>query len=407
LPKAPLQTLLHDRNFLPLWAGQAISMLGSQISGFALPFLVLALTNSPLHAGLVVFTQRLPYLVLAMPVGVLVDRWNRQHVMVASNLVRCLTALTIPIAIIWFHFDLVLLYLVAFVDGIAFVFFDIADNASFPRVVPRSSLHAATALMEGTSSLAELIGPGLGGFIVGLARTVITGAAFAYFVDGFSYLASVVGLHFINVPFQAERPAELHLSLRKQISEGLRFLYTQRHIRILALLGMAVVLLGSPINLAVIVLARHLHIDTFTIGLIFATGGFGGVFGALSMPWINVHVRTGYVLIGAISCWLLGSMILAIAFLPLMFIVGTAICSFAIPIFFTTAYAYRAALIPDELQGRVNGIYRLLSQTGFALGPALAGLLLTAFGARTTLWCVAAGLFVCVLAASLTDLRSV
>jgi MFS family permease len=195
--------------------------------------------------------------------------------------------------------------------------------------------------------------------------------------------------------------------LGKQIAEGFRFLYQQQHLRILALLSMAVVLLGSPINLAVIVLARHLHIDTFTIGLIFAVGGFGGLFGALAMPWINARARTGHVLMGAIICWMLGCIVLAVAIWPVMLITGMAICSFAIPIFFTTAYAYRAGLIPDELQGRVNSLYRLLSQTGFAVGPAFAGLLLAAFGARTTLWWIVAGLFVCVLAASFTDLRKV
>jgi MFS family permease len=407
LPKSPLKTLLYNRDFLPLWVGQGLSLLGTQISGFALPFLILALTNSPLHAGLIIFAQRLPYLVLAMPAGVLIDRWNRKYVMVACDLVRSLAAASIPIAIIWFRLDLVLLYLVALVEGIALVFFDIADNASFPRVVPKSSLHEATALMEGTSSVAELVGPGVGGFIVGLARTIVAGAALAYFADSLSYLASVIGLLFIRIPFQAERSNELRLSLRKQIVEGLRFLYKQQHLRILAPLSMAVVLLSSPINLAVIVLARHLHIDTFTIGLIFATGGFGGLFGALSMPWINARARTGHVLIGAMGCWMLGAIVLAVAFSSVMLIIGTAICSFAIPIFFTTAYAYRAGLIPDELQGRVNSIYRLLSQTGFAVGPALAGLLLATLGARTTLWCIAVGLVVCVLAAGFTDLRKV
>lgn len=385
-------SLLRNYNFLALWGGQALSMLGSQVSGFALPFLMLALTNNPLQAGLILFVQRIPYFLFSLPVGALIDRWNRKYVMIVSDLVSCLTYASVPIAILWFQLTLVQLYLMALVSGTALVFFDIADNASFPNVVSKKQLYKATALMEGTTSTVELLGPGIGGFLLGLARTVLAGSALAYFIDSLSYLASVFGLALINVPFQVEQADKQKQTLKQQISEGLRFLWRHQRLRLLAMLSMSINFLIGPVNLAVILLARGLRIDTLTTGLIFTIGGIGGVVGAFSMPWFNARLRTAQVLGGAVLLWIIGVTLLALASGAVMLITGWSLCTFVMPIFFTTAYTYRTQLTPDALQGRVNSIYRLLSQLGAALGPAFIGFLLDWWGARYALCFIALGL---------------
>jgi MFS family permease len=400
--------LWRSRDFLLLWAGQAISSVGTQISGFALPLLVLALTNSPAQAGLLTALQRTPYLLFSLPVGVLIDRWNRRRVMLLANALRCAVYALVPAALLLDHLTLPLLAVVAVLSGAAYVFFDLADNSAFPRIVTPAQLPNAAALMEGTLSATDLLGPGIGGFIVGLARTVVSGAALAYLADSISYLASVLGLLWIRTPFQASRAGQAKVSLRAEVMAGLRFLLAHPRLRVLALLTMGIYLLSSATTLAVIVLARStLQINALTLGLIFAGGGLGGVLGAILMPWLSARATIGWRLLGCALLWAASAALLALAQSPLLLVAGWAILTMMSPIYFATSYAYRVSLVDDALQGRVNSVYRLMSQAGLALGPGLGGALLVISSARTELWLIAIGFGLCVALIGLTGLRAV
>ena len=408
MSKPTTGALWRNRDFLLLWAGQAISSIGTQISSFALPLLVLALTNSPAQAGLLTALQRTPYLLFSLPVGVLIDRWNRKRVMLLANALRCAVYALVPTAFLLDHLTLPLLAVVAVLSGAAYVFFDLADNSSFPRIVTPAQLPNAAALMEGTLSAADLLGPGIGGCIVGLARTVVSGAALAYLADCISYLASVLGLLWIRMPFQASRAGQAKVSLRAEVMAGLRFLLAHPRLRVLALLTMGITLLTNATTLAVIVLARStLQINALTLGLIFAGGGLGGVLGAILMPWLSARATIGWRLLGCALLWAASAALLALAQSPLLLVAGWAILTMMNPIYFATSYAYRVSLVDDALQGRVNSVYRLMSQVGLALGPGLGGALLVISSARTELWLIAIGFGLCVALIGLTGLRAV
>jgi MFS family permease len=406
--KPTTDALWRNRDFLLLWAGQAVSSIGTQISSFALPLLVLALTNSPAQAGLLTALQRAPYLLFSLPVGALIDRWNRKRVMLLADGLRCAVYALVPAAFLLDHLTLPLLAVVALLSGAAYVFFDIADNSSYPRIVTPAQLPNAAALMEGMLSAADLLGPGIGGFIVGLTSTVVSGSALAYLADSISYLASVLGLLWIRTPFQASREGQAKESLRAQIAAGLRFLLTHPRLRVLTLLSMSVNLLASAATLAVIVLARStLQIDALTLGLIFAGGSIGGVLGAMLMPWLGARTTTGQRLLACAVLWAVSAALLALAPSPLLLVAGWLLLSMMGPIYFATVYAYRYSLVEDALQGRVNSVYRLMSQLGLALGPALGGALLALINPRLELWLIAAGFGLCIALISLTGLRAV
>ncbi len=256
-----------------------------------------------------------------------------------------------------------------------------------------------------------LVGPGLAGVVIGLARTVTAGAALAYLVDSLSYLASVFTLGFIRLPFQEDRAGALRPvlsagALRAEIAEGLRFLWGQRRLRAIALLSMGVNLLDAPLLLAVIVLARdELHADARTIGLIFSVAGAGELLGSFVAPWVQARVRMGGALIGAVTVWALAMPLEAAAVSPLMLIAGAALADMMIPIYHVAQVSYRLSLIPDALQGRVNSAYRLPSYGSGLLGTAVGGALLGLLGPRPVLWIIAGGLGLCAVAASLTPLR--
>ncbi len=252
-----LGPILRNRDFLLLASSYTVSLLGDALSGLALPLLVLALTESPTQAGLVAALYRLPYPVLGLPVGALVDRWDRRKVMVLSDLVRSVTYGSIPLAYLSGDLGLAQLSIAALIGGTAEVFYDTADNAAFPQVVPPEHLTRAASLTEGASSAVELIGPALGGVVIGLGGTVAAGAAIAYGLDSLSYAASVALLLLIRTPFQAEREKARRVPLRAEVAAGLRFLWSEFRLRELAVLQSAFMLIGFPAGLALIVLARQ------------------------------------------------------------------------------------------------------------------------------------------------------
>jgi MFS family permease len=189
---------------------------------------------------------------------------------------------------------------------------------------------------------------------------------------------------------------------------GLRFLLTHPRLRVLALLTMGITLLTNATTLALIVLARStLRINPLTLGLIFASGGLGGVLGAGLMPWLSARATIGWRLLGCALLWAASAALLALAQSPLLLVAGWAILTMMNPVYFATSYAYRVSLVDDALQGRVNSVYRLMSQLGLALGPGLGGALLVIISARTELWLIAIGFGLCVALIGLTGLRAV
>jgi len=171
----PPRTLWRNGDFLLLWSGQAVSTLGSTVSTLALPLLVLALTHSPAQAGFIAAAQAIPYLVLALPAGALIDQWDRKAVMIRCDVARFLVLGSIPLAAAVGRLTVAQLYIVALVAGTARVFFNIAQTAALTHVVPATQLPRANALDQTVSSTAALIGPGVAGAIVALGRTAFMG----------------------------------------------------------------------------------------------------------------------------------------------------------------------------------------------------------------------------------------
>lgn len=132
---ADLPPLWRQREFMLLWGGQVVSTLGSHASGIVVTLLILAPTGSPSAAGLAPAFVRVPDIVLSLPVGVWVDRWDRRRVMVWSDLGRAAASATVPLAL-WFDaLTIAHLYAVLSVHGTLLVFFNLAEVAAPSKVV--------------------------------------------------------------------------------------------------------------------------------------------------------------------------------------------------------------------------------------------------------------------------------
>lgn len=399
--------LWRNRDFVLLWSGQAVSVLGTKISSLALPLLVLDTTHSAAQAGLITSARMVPYLILGLPAGALVDRWNRKRAMIVCDIARGVALGSVPLAWSLGHLTIALLYLVALVQGTAFVFFNVAEMACLPNVVSREDLPEATALDSVAGSGASLVGPGLSGIIISLARTTAEGAVLAYLVDAATYFVSVVSLAFIRVPFQAERAAGVRRHLSREVLEGLQFLWGDPRLRALALASWALSFLYAPVSLAMIVLARdQMHASARTIGMIFSLSAIGGLIGASIAARLKTRVRFGWVVIGSIALQALVTPLVGLAVSPGMMIAGWGLAFMCDPIFSMASMSYRLAMTPDELRGRVHGVYRLGGYGAEPLGTALGGFCLGIVSPRVEILAVAAGVALCAFVVSLSRLRT-
>lgn len=400
--------LWRSRDFLLLWSGQSVSTLGTGVSRFALPLLVLALTHSPALAGFVAAARQAPYLLFSLPAGALIDRWDRKAVMIRCDAARWLALGSVPLAFALGHLTLAQVYVVAFVEGTAYVLFSLAQISALPQVVPPEQLSRAYSLDNANEFAGDLLGPALGAFIIGLAPFVEAGTMLAYLTDSISYLVSMLSLRFIRVSFQQEREARSQRSLRAEIAEGLRFLWQQRRLRLMVLLTTAINFLQSSIMLSVIVLGRAtLHLDVQTLGFILSAGGVGGVLGAVLAPWVRARLRFGQIIIGSVLLWAAAVLALFAAPSAVLLVPGYGLVSLLWPLYGVTLVSYRLEVTPDALRGRVNSAFRFLSYGAEPLGAAVGGVLLGALGPRPVLGMIAAGLALCALAALGTELREV
>jgi len=362
-----------------LWGGQVVSTLGSSALSVVYPLLILAITDSAAAAGVASGLRALPYLLFSLPVGALIDRWNRKHVMIWCDCGRALAASSVPVALWLDALTIGQIYVVAFVEGSLFVFFNIAEVAALPRLVPSRQLPQAAAQNEAAFGAAHIVGPSVGTLIY---QTIGRGAAFVF--DALSYVVSAVSLLLIKTEFRAAK-VESPRDLRREILDGLRWLWGKPLIRYMAFLTGGMNLVGAATPLIMIVLAKELGASDIDIGVIFSIGGVGGIVGSLVGGQIQKRFSFGRVII-AVS-WALALLFPLYALAPGFAWLGVvnALIYTTGPIYNVVQFSYRLALIPDALQGRVNSTFRLLAFGFIPVGAAASGFLLEQIGVATTI----------------------
>ena len=387
--------LRANRDFRLLWLGSVVSVLGSRASAIAYPLLVLALTGSPADAGLVGFTATIPYLLLQLPAGALVDRWNRKYVMIACDGGRTIAVGSIVLALALGRISLMQIMLVSFIEGSLYVFHSLAEPAAVRNIVHPRHLPVALSQIEARERGAALLGQPLGGFLFDLGRAV------PFLADTLSSLASLTALLLIKSRFQTDR-AESRSAFTTEIAQALVWLWRQPFLRATTILVAGSNLLFQALNLLVIVIAREQGASSTAIGLLLAGFGVGGVLGSLAAPWFQRRLPMKAIVIGANWVWALAlpgigsvdNLVVLGALLGLMAFVG--------PLWNVAIEVYRLLNTPDELQGRVGSAISFLAWGAMPLGSLLAGYLLEAVGSRTTTIVLSAAMFLVAIGATIS-----
>jgi MFS family permease len=319
---------------------------------------------------------------------------------------RALAMGSVPLA--WYLGSLTMGQLIAvgLVQGVAVSFSNIAQVAALPRLVRREQISAAQALNTSSLGVAALVGPGLGGVIVALGRSTVEGAVVAFLVDATTYLVDLVLLATIRRPFQIAR-APGRRRLRDEILEGLRYLWADRPIRLLAIVNCVHrVCLGGVVVLAVIVLGRDvLAADPAALGFVVGAAGAGGLLGSAITPRLQRRLTVGPLMVIVTTTHGLGVGLVGLAASVPMAMAGMLVVGAAEAMTSIVQVSYRLATIPDNMQGRVNSVYRLGSFTAMTFGTSVAGLLVERFGPRTALATMSAYVLIVALGVARSGVR--
>ena len=371
--------LRHNRDFVLLWAGQAISRLGSQASFVAFPLLVLASTGSPTKAGIVGFANGVPALLIYLPAGVLIDRHDRRRILIAASVIGALAMGSLVVALgtgtaVFAH-----IVIVALVEGSVVAVLAMAEQGALPNVVGAGRVSEAVARNEARSHAAALAGPPLGGVLFAVDRL----APFA--ADAASYLCCAVLSRRVRGPLQETRAGDEGRDVRREIAEGIRCLWRQPFVRASAIAVAVGNLVWSGLFIVLVVRATEGGASAALVGAMLAVIGAGGLVGALVAPAAARRLPAPTIVLGTfwIQALLLPALMLTRAPPAMGVIVGLG--ALAAPAWNAVVVGARLSLTPDRLRGRVNAAARLTSAGMMPFGALGAGLMIDGAGTTVTI----------------------
>ncbi len=372
----------RNTDFLKLWAGQSVSVVGNQITLVALPLTaVLVLDAGAAEMGLLRAMETFPILLFSLAVGVWTDRVRRRPLIVGSNLGRALFLGLIPALALAGVLRMEQLYAIAFAVGVLEVIFVIAYQAYLPSLVPREGLVGANSKLEMSSSAAQIGGPAAAGVLV----SILT-APMAIAVDVASFLVAALSLAWIGRP--EPEPVRRPRALLRELREGFAGLLGHPVLRPYVITTSAA-LLAYSIYLSLIVLfhVRALGLDSIAVGIVFGIGGAGALAGAALAPRLAQRIGIGPSFVLALVLAASGLLVTSQAAGPAALAMAIAATGqftllFGASLANVNGPALRAAVTPVHLLGRVNATYRFVVWGMFPLGALLGGVIGEAFGLR-------------------------
>jgi MFS family permease len=372
--------------FLKLWAGQTISLLGSQVTQLAISLTAaLLLQATPAEMGLVGTLNVLPLVLFGLPVGLWVDRVQRRPLLISTDLGRAVLLATIPLAAALGRLGMPQLYLVSFGLGLFNALFAVAYGSFLPSVVSRADLAEGNAKLALAEAVARVAGPGLAGGLVQLLTAPI-----AILVDCTSFLFSAVAFAAMRV--REERPAPSGRNVWAELGEGMRGVFGHRLLRPLFVgsnLGNIADGLVFQSGVVVLFMARELRLEPAVVGGVFVGLGIGGLLGAAVSGPATRALGLGVTIVGSLGLWAIGYG--GMAFVPESPLAPLVVAALlgavgAInPIAGANISTVRQSVTPDRLLGRVTAVVRVGAFASLMAGSFVGGILAETLGLRTTM----------------------
>jgi MFS family permease len=387
----PLGGLWREPDFLKLWAGQAVSQVGSWITLVGLPMTAaLLLKASPLQMGILNGAGAGAILLVGLLAGVWADRLRRRPILIWADLGRAAVLATVPFAAAAGRLSMSHLYVVAAASAILTVFFDVSYRTYLPSLVSPENLLEGNSKLTLSESIAGVVGPGLTGVLIAALTAPI-----AILFDAASFVCSALSVWLIRTPEpRPKSSAAPHIG--REIVEGLRASWHEPILRTLLLRSAtAAIFLGFGGSLYILFAVRELRIDAVLLGAVIAVGGCSGVFGALAAERLVRRFGFGRTLIGAALMTGIAAVLPPLAHGPLPVCAAVLAVAqmgdMAWSIYDINELTLRQAVAPSHVLGRVNSAAHLMFRGVLPVGALAGGALAEAIGLRGAMFVGAGG----------------
>ena len=385
----PGPSLWHNSAFQRFWAAATVSIFGSLVTRVALPFVAIVQLNADaVGVALVRSMELVAGLGFGLVAGAWVDRLRRRPVLIWADLGRAGLLSLIPLAWLGGWLSLPLLLVVTLLTAVLTTFFDAADNAFLPTIVPRADLVRANGALSASSSVSEFAAFGSAGFLVQILTAPI-----AIFVDAISFVVSAIFLGTIRnkeapPPAKADREPVI-----REIAIGLRLVARNPILRATTLASAASHAMWGIFGALYFLFAvEELGLDAAAIGVIAAVGGVSSLVGALLTPRLSRRFGIGHVVLGGVLFGMLGSYFIPLApvgapAIAVAFLIGQQLVTDpALTAFDITDTSIRQTIVHDRQLGRVNATVRVAVLLVQLSATLLAGFLALEVGLRTMLF---------------------
>jgi MFS family permease len=393
-----LQLLRGNPDFGKYWCGQALSALGSSISGIALPLLILHVTNSVTSAGAVATVRLLVLNLARLPGGVFADRWHRRTVMVATDLVKAVIW-TVPaillangtVHVVW------PLLVVAAVDGVVSSVYNPSLTTALRRLIAPPQIMTAVSLNEARSYATGLAGPAIGGLLFAISPAI------PFLVDGLTFTICA-GLA-ATIRKDLGKGTQARTGMLSEIRVGLSYVLRQPFLRLLTLWSALLNFGTAAAFFGFIPLLRQDGYPASSIGLITGLISVGALVGAILTPrLVSRHPYRILTWAGALATAFTG----VIATLPRLPVIamGLALLAALGPVLVVLLTSQVYQVVPEDLMGRAQSSMLLMGSALYPFAALSMGFLLQQAGARWAYAMVAGCLLVCFATCTLHPIRA-
>jgi MFS transporter, DHA3 family, macrolide efflux protein len=363
--------------FFTIWFGQAFSMLGSHLVGFAFVWYLTETTGSATILAIGTLVQILPQVVISPIAGALVDRWNRKMVMIVFDSITALFTLLVAILFLLESAQIWHIYLVMFVRSSCGQFQWAALSASTTLMVPKKQLSRVAGANQTLNGVMNILGPALGALLIALLP--MQGVLL---IDVSTALLAVIPLLFFSIPQPIRNGSENttkitpDTSLWQDLAEGWKYVISWHSLLAIIVVAMLVNFLITPaFSLLPLVVTEHFGMGAYELGFINSAFGVGVIVGGLVLSaWGGFKNR---ILTSLVALTISGTAVLAVGIAPsnmyLLAVAGMALFGFLNPLVNGPLMAVMQAKVEPELQGRVFTLLNAGAGLASPLGLIIAG----------------------------------
>lgn len=374
-----------SRSFRWLLSSTVINNVGDGIALSAGPLLVASQTRDPFLVSMALLSEYLPVLLFGVLGGAAADRVDRVRMVVVVNVGRAIVLIALVATLVTGTVNIVVVLVALFVLGTAETFADAASSTLIPGMVASEDLGIANSRMQGAFLLTnQLLTPPIGAFLfaVGMALPFATNAA--CFALGAVLVSRVVTSTKRELPDRQD--------LRAEMIEGVRWLIDHPPMRTLALTILTFnITYGAAWSVLVLYAGDRLGMDEVGFGLLTTAVALGGLVGIVSYGWLERRFALADIMRVGLLIETATHLILALTTSPVIALATMVAFGAHAFVWGTTSTVVRQRAVPNELLGRVGGVYRMAIMGGLVIGVPLGGLLASLFGITAPFWFAFAG----------------